>query len=214
MTLPPSTSQRGPLPTALQRPQENGLGLGRESLDLGSRCLLRHANVVERLQVHPELRARPEPVRETKGGITGDGALAVEIWLMRFAGTRVCRDNSVGLMPSSSSSSASISPGWIGVRAMVVFLSVVVHDLDVRRTASPSGHAKHIRHCVLMRMVYWPFRSPRFFTDEAREAKKNGTRRCRNLSLKAIRSICGGVLLQDQAKLLRTMQWMTAPEPH
>src|SRR3990167_10690805 len=59
------------------------------------------------------------------------------IWLVRFAGTRICRDSSVGLTPSSSSSSARISPGWIGVRAMVRFLSVVVHDFDVRWSALP-----------------------------------------------------------------------------
>src|SRR3989304_3087806 len=59
------------------------------------------------------------------------------IWLMRFAGTRICRDSSVGLTPSSSSSSARISPGWIGVRAMVRFLSVVVHDFNIRGSALP-----------------------------------------------------------------------------
>lgn len=54
------------------------------------------------------------------------------IWLMRLGGTRICRESSVGLTPSSSSSSARTSPGWIGVGPWSKF-SVVVHDLDVGR---------------------------------------------------------------------------------
>src|SRR3990172_6297966 len=52
--------------------------LGRERLDLRARIFLGHPHVVERLQIHPELRARAEPVREPKRGIAGDRALAVD----------------------------------------------------------------------------------------------------------------------------------------
>src|SRR3990172_4470133 len=52
--------------------------LGREGLDLRARIFLGHPNVVERLQIHPELRARAEPVCETKSGIAGNRALTVD----------------------------------------------------------------------------------------------------------------------------------------
>ena len=42
----------------------------------------------------------------------------VRIWVTRFAGTAIRRASSAALMPSSSSSSLRISPGWMGVRAM------------------------------------------------------------------------------------------------
>jgi hypothetical protein len=64
------------------------------------------------LQVEPERRLGAEPVPEAKGSIAGDRALAGDdLWLTRFGGTSICRANSVGVTPSSSSSSFRISPG-------------------------------------------------------------------------------------------------------
>lgn len=66
---------------ALRRTRMVGLGfrrLGRQRFDLRSCLLLGQAHVVERLQVHPELRAAPEPVCKAKSGIARDGALAVD----------------------------------------------------------------------------------------------------------------------------------------
>src|SRR5208337_1724265 len=51
------------------------------------------------------------------------------ICVIRLAGTDSCRASSVGVMLSSSSSSARISPGWMAVSCACSF--VIVHDLDV-----------------------------------------------------------------------------------
>src|SRR5262245_12011430 len=45
------------------------------------------------------------------------------IAVMRFTGTSIWRASSAALIPSSLSSSARCSPGWIGVRATRVSLS-------------------------------------------------------------------------------------------
>ena len=67
--------------SALHRLRLAGQGvfrLGRARLDLRARLFLGHPHVVERLQFHPELRTSAEPVCETKRGIAGDRALAVD----------------------------------------------------------------------------------------------------------------------------------------
>lgn len=51
---------------------------GRKASNLRLGLLPGQAHVVGRLQVHPELRARAEPVRETKRGIARDRALAID----------------------------------------------------------------------------------------------------------------------------------------
>ena len=59
----------------------------------------------------PECRDRDMTCARRRAVSPVIARLPLMIWLMRFAGTRICRDSSVGLTPSSSSSSARISPG-------------------------------------------------------------------------------------------------------
>src|SRR5258708_5804307 len=55
---------------------------------------------------------------------------------MRLAGTPICRDSSVGVMPSSPSSSARISPGCIAGLGIGFPSLMVVDDLDIRGARS------------------------------------------------------------------------------
>ena len=55
-----------------------GLLLGGESANRVAGFCVGKAQFIELLQVEPELRARPEVVRQPKGGISGDRALAVQ----------------------------------------------------------------------------------------------------------------------------------------
>src|SRR5579862_8715356 len=56
------------------------------------------------------------------------------IWLMRLGGTAICRANSVGVTPNSSSSSFRISPGCTALMNMADLLSlVIVDDFNVAR---------------------------------------------------------------------------------
>ena len=61
---------------------KRGLALGalerREGLDRLPGLLLGEAQFVERMEVQPKLRARPEEVRKPQGRIVGDRASAVE----------------------------------------------------------------------------------------------------------------------------------------
>ena len=52
-------------------------GLGGKAFDLRPRLLFSQPHIVERLQVHPELRTRAEPVSETQRSVAGDRTLAI-----------------------------------------------------------------------------------------------------------------------------------------
>src|SRR5271165_6757050 len=58
---------------------------------------------------------------------------------IRFAGTSSRRASSLALTPTSFSSSARISPGWMGGLDIGFTLLVVVDDLDIRRSRRPRG---------------------------------------------------------------------------
>jgi hypothetical protein len=70
------------------------------------------------LQIEPELRAGLEPVTQTKRGVAGDGGLALDDLRDAVRLNESCRDNSVGVISNSFSSSARISPGWIAGRGI------------------------------------------------------------------------------------------------
>src|SRR5271166_1162506 len=55
-----------------------------------------------------------------------------KIWVTRFVGTFILRASSAALSPSSSSSSARCSPGWIAASAIEVLL-VIIHNLHIGR---------------------------------------------------------------------------------
>lgn len=84
---------------------------GRERRDLASDLIVREAEIVGRLQIEPELRAGLEPVSEAERRIAGNARLPWIISEMRFGGTAIWRDNSVGVKLSSFNSSARVSPG-------------------------------------------------------------------------------------------------------
>jgi hypothetical protein len=52
-------------------------GLGRKRCHLTPDLIAGEAQIIGRLQIEPELRAGLEPMPETKRGIAGDGALAL-----------------------------------------------------------------------------------------------------------------------------------------
>jgi hypothetical protein len=52
--------------------------MSQKRVDLLAPSLIGQANVVTRLQIRPELWDPSEQVREAKGGVAGNGALAVD----------------------------------------------------------------------------------------------------------------------------------------
>src|SRR5208337_952097 len=61
-----------------------------------------------------------------------------KICVTRFVGTFILRASSAALIPSSFSSSARCSPGWIAAIAMAILL-VIVNDLHMRRPRRSAG---------------------------------------------------------------------------
>src|SRR5271157_353014 len=61
-----------------------------------------------------------------------------KICVTRFVGTFILRASSAALSPSSSSSSARCSPGWIAAIAMAILL-VIIDNLHIRRPRRAAG---------------------------------------------------------------------------
>ena len=77
---------------------------GGQSFDRPAGFFLGHSQFVDLLQVEPEFRAGAEEVGQTQRGVTGYGALSVEIPVMRLVGTLSRRAKAAALMLSSLSS--------------------------------------------------------------------------------------------------------------